>query len=97
MSETETTHVTPEGTSIFSDLFSPDEAAELAMRAALLRGLEAWLADGGLTQAQAAAILGVSQARVSDLKRGKISHFSLDRLVRLAARAGLHPRIELAA
>jgi Helix-turn-helix domain len=30
---------------------------------------------------------GVTQARVSDLKRGKINRFSMDLLVRLAARA----------
>ena len=32
-----------------------------------------------------------------DLKQGKISQFSLDLLVRLAARAGLHPKLKLAA
>lgn|SRR5690554_4779944 len=98
MSEHSLTHVTPEGASVLDDLFSPDEAAEMEMRAALLRGLEAWLtANADMTQTAAAEILGVTQARVSDLKRGKISKFSLDLLVKLAARAGLHPRIELAA
>lgn len=37
------------------------------------------------------------QARISDIKRGKINQFSLDLLVRLAARAGLHPKVRLAA
>jgi predicted XRE-type DNA-binding protein len=41
--------------------------------------------------------LGVTQARVSDLKRGKIDRFSMDLLVRLAARAGLKPKLKLAA
>ena len=50
-----------------------------------------------MTQAVAAKVLGVTQARVSDIKRGKISQFSLDLLVRLAARAELEPKIELAA
>jgi len=60
--------------------------------------LEAWLmANAGITQTAAAEILGVTHARVSDLKRGNISKFSLDLLVKLAARAGLHPRIDLAA
>ncbi|MGH8113420.1 MAG: XRE family transcriptional regulator [Rhodanobacteraceae bacterium] len=39
----------------------------------------------------------MTQARVSDIKRGKIDKFSLDLLVRLAARAGLHPQLKLAA
>jgi predicted XRE-type DNA-binding protein len=34
---------------------------------------------------------------VSDIKRGKIGQFSLDMLVRLASRAGLKPRVKLAA
>jgi predicted XRE-type DNA-binding protein len=37
--------------------------------------------------AEAAKVLGVTQAPVSDLKRGKINRFSIDLLVRLAARA----------
>jgi predicted XRE-type DNA-binding protein len=82
---------------VFHDLFDEDEAAELTMRADLLRGLQAWLADSGLTQTAAAADLGITQARVSDIKRGKIGSFSLDLLVRLAARAGLRPQLRLAA
>lgn len=81
----------------FHDLFEEDEAAELTMRAELLRGLQTWLANSGSTQTEAAAELGITQARVSDIKRGKISSFSLDLLVRLAARAGLRPRLRLAA
>lgn len=80
----------------FYDLFPPDEAAELTIRATLLRGLEAWIKTAG-TQVVAAKVLGVTQARISDIKRGKINNFSLDQLVRLAARAGLHPEVSLAA
>ena len=42
-------------------------------------------------------MLRVTQARVSDIKRGKINQFSMDLLVRLAARAGLHPKLKLVA
>ena len=90
------THVTPAGRSVFEDLFDADEAAELEIRATLLTGLERWLANSEMTQTEAAAVLRVTQARVSDIKRGKISQFSLDLLVRLAARAGLHPKVSLA-
>jgi predicted XRE-type DNA-binding protein len=78
-------------------LFDPSRAAELKMRAELLRGLERWLENSNLSQAEAGKTLGVTQARVSDIKRGKISGFSLDLLVRLAARAGLDPTVRLAA
>ena len=97
MKEHGTKHVTSAGKSVLDDLFDAEEAAELQMRAVLLRGLEGWLKQGRKTQKNAADILGIDQARVSDIKQGKISKFSLGMLVKLAARAGLQPRIELAA
>ena len=90
-------HVTPAGRSVFRDLYPDDQAAEMEMRSLLLQGLGQWLADSGMTQAAAAKVLGVTQARVSDIKRGKFGQFSLDMLVRLASRAGLKPRLKLAA
>jgi predicted XRE-type DNA-binding protein len=81
---------------VFCDLFEADEAAELRMRSEILRALQTWQASAG-TQSTAAKVLGVDQARISDIKRGKIQPFSLDMLVRLAARAGLRPEISLAA
>jgi predicted XRE-type DNA-binding protein len=81
-------HVTPAGRSVFRDLFPKAEAEEL---------LERWLATSGMTQTESAKVLGVTQARISDIRRGKINQFSLDLLVRLAARAGLRPTLKLAA
>lgn len=88
-------HVTPAGRSVFQDLFPAEEAAELEIRSTLLTGLGKWLANGRMTQTEAAKVLNVTQARVSDIKRGKINQFSLDLLVRLAARAGLRPKMSL--
>ena len=90
------TSVTPAGRSVFRDLFPAEAAAELEIRSTLLQGLEHWLVKSARTQAEAAKTLGVTQARISDIKRGKIGQFSLDLLIRLAARAGLQPRLELA-
>lgn len=83
--------------SVFHDLYPEDQVAGMEMRSLLLRGLDQWLKDSGMTQTEAAKLLGVTQARVSDLKRGKISQFSLELLVRLAVRAGLQPQLKLAA
>ncbi len=83
--------------SVFEDLYPPEQAAEMEMRSQLMIGLGDWLERSGLTQTEAAKVLGVTQARVSDLKRGRISRFSLDLLVRLAAKAGLKPKLRLAA
>ena len=41
-------------------------------------------------------MFGVSQPRVSDLMRGKITLFSLDMLVNMVAAAGLHVEIRVA-
>ena len=90
-------HVTPAGRSVFFDLFPEAEAEALVIRSSLLVGLERWLDNCDMTQTQAAKVLGITRARVSDLKRGKINLFSLDMLIRLAARAGLRPRLKLAA
>ena len=74
---------------VFLDLgFPPDEAAILRLRAELMASLRQTLAERGWTQTQAAEVLGIGQPRVSDLIRGKHDKFSLDMLVRLAARAG---------
>ncbi|QRX83697.1 helix-turn-helix domain-containing protein [Glaciimonas sp. PAMC28666] len=61
----------------------------------LLTGLNDWLRGCGMIQSAAAVVLGITQARVSEIKHGKINQFSLDKLVRLASRAGLHPQMKL--
>jgi predicted XRE-type DNA-binding protein len=41
--------------------------------------------ERGLTQVQAARLFGVSQPRVSDLKRDKIDRFRVDTLINMLA------------
>ena len=50
-----------------------------------------------MTQAEAAKVLGVTQARVSDLKRGKSNRFSMDLLVRRQRALDSNPKLKLAA
>jgi predicted XRE-type DNA-binding protein len=83
---------------VFIDLgYSPDEAAILQMRADLMADLRKFIKAKRLTQAMAAEILGVSQSRVSDLIRGKWERFSLEMLITLATRAGMHVSLRKAA
>jgi predicted XRE-type DNA-binding protein len=90
--------ITRSSGNVFTDLgFPPEEAAILAMRADLMAQLRLALEKRDWTQAEAAKALGVSQSRISDLMRGKWDKFSLDMLVTLAARAGLHCELKLAA
>jgi predicted XRE-type DNA-binding protein len=83
---------------VFIDLgYSPDEAAILQMRADLMADLRKFIKTKKLTQAKAAESLGISQSRVSDLIRGKWERFSLEMLITLATRAGMHVTLKRAA
>jgi predicted XRE-type DNA-binding protein len=90
--------ITRSSGNVFTDLgFPPEEAAILAMRADLMAQLRLVVEKRNWTQVEAAKVLGISQSRVSDLMRGKWDKFSLDMLVTLATRAGLHCELKLAA
>jgi predicted XRE-type DNA-binding protein len=67
------------------------------MRADLMADLRKFIKTKRLTQAKAAEILGVSQSRVSDLVRGKWERFSLEMLITLATRGGMHVTLKKAA
>jgi predicted XRE-type DNA-binding protein len=82
---------------VFADLgFSAEESALLAMRAKLMARLRETIAERQWTQMETARQLGIGQSRVSDLVRGKWDKFSLDMLVTLAERAGLHVTLAVA-
>ena len=83
---------------VFADLgYSPDEAAILQMRADLMADLRKYINNKKLTQAAAAKIFGVSQSRVSDLITGKWEKFSLEMLITLITKAGMHVKLKIAA
>lgn len=79
---------------VFQDLgFAPEEATNLQLRSTLMIQLRKRLTILGVTQAQAARVLAVSQPRVSDLMRGKIDRFSVDTLIKLLGKAGAEVRV----
>jgi hypothetical protein len=87
-------HMAKKVHSVFRDLYRRS-GRRMEIRSLLLQGL-GWRRtrhgpDGSGED------LAVTQARVSDIKRGKISSFSLDLLVRLAARAGAESKLKLVA
>lgn len=75
---------------------SPEQAANLRARAELMDAIAAHVRRRGWTQAEAARRCGVTQPRMNDLLRGRLSRFSLDALVNLATVAGLRVQIEAA-
>jgi predicted XRE-type DNA-binding protein len=76
---------------------SPKEAANLQARSSLMRQIEEIVTENGWTQAEAAKRCGVSQPRINDLLRGKISKFSIDALVNIAVALGQKIRVALEA
>lgn len=67
---------------------TPEQAANLQARGELVRGIAAIVERKKWTQTEAARRCGVTQPRMNDLLRGRISRFSLDALVNMAARLG---------
>jgi predicted XRE-type DNA-binding protein len=78
------------GGNVFRDLgFREPEARNLALRSEIMIRIEQLVERSGMTQARAAARLGLTQPRLNALLKGKIDQFSLDALVNGATRAGL--------
>lgn len=81
---------------VFVDLgFPPEQATLMRLRADLMEALRKAIETRQWTQTQAAAELGVTQSRISDLTRGKWEKFSIDTLISLAIRAGLQPALTI--
>ena len=79
---------------VFQDIgFPPHEAQNLLMRAELMVKVETFVDKSGLTQKEAAKLLGLTQPRLNDLLKGKIDKFSLDALVNMLARAGMKVKL----
>jgi predicted XRE-type DNA-binding protein len=76
---------------------TPEEAANLRLRSELMDQIEKLIARKGWTQAEAAARCGVTQPRINDLLRGRISRFSLDALVNIASALGQKVKVLLEA
>lgn len=74
---------------------TPEEAANLTLRSDLMIKIEAIVKKNGWTQKEAAKRCGVSQPRINDLLRGRISRFSLDALVNIASALGRKVRVSL--
>ena len=74
---------------------TPQQAASMRARSELMMNLTEVIRERGMTQADAAALFGVTQPRVSDLMRGKINLFSLDTLIDMAATAGMSPTVKV--
>ena len=74
---------------------TPEQAANLRARAELMRQIAAIVERNKWTQAKAANQCGITQPRMNDLLRGRVSRFSLDALVNIATAIGCRVHVEL--
>ncbi len=72
---------------VFADLGLPDADAHLA-KAELVSRIDDILRERGITQADAARLLGLSEPNVSRLLRGEFRDYSLEDLLRLLTALG---------
>ena len=72
---------------IFADMGLPNPAQEL-LKARLTLQIYSIIKDRGLTQAEAAKILGIQQPRVSSLARNRSGDFSVGRLIEFLTALG---------
>ncbi|MBI4525924.1 MAG: XRE family transcriptional regulator [Deltaproteobacteria bacterium] len=87
--------ITHGSNNVFEDVgFETGEAANLKVRADLLLDLRQYIQARGWTQAEAAAFFGETQPRISNLLKGEISRFSIDKLINMLAHAGIRVRLE---
>ena len=101
-------HKTPVGGNVFSDLGFESQQAEdlqrqskriisekLAIKESLMAELSLWIDENNFKQIQAAQILGVTRPRVSDVIHKKTVKFTIDALVDMLARTGKQVRVSV--
>ena len=79
---------------VFEDLGLPD-SGELLFKSDIVSRIASIIERRSLTQTATAKLLGVSQADVSDLVRGKLKGFSTDRLFRFLNALGQDVEISM--
>ena len=79
---------------VFADIGLPNPEEALA-KAEIARQINRILAQRGLNQVQAGELLKIAQPRVSDLARGRLGKFSLEKLLQFARLTGIDVEIRM--
>lgn len=88
--------VTPSSGNVFSDLgFPAEEAENLRVRADLMVAIKTLIKAEGWTQQEAAGHFGVTQPRISEIYKGKIELFTVDKLINMLAHVGRQVSIQV--
>ena len=74
---------------------TPEQAESMKLRSRLMMAVQDRINREGLSQAQTAKTLGVTQPRISDLMRGRISLFSVESLIDMLMHLGMCVEIKV--
>ena len=74
---------------------TPEQAESMKLRSRLMMAVQDRINREGLSQAQTAKTLGVTQPRISDLMRGRISLFSVEALIDMLMHLGMRVEIKV--
>jgi predicted XRE-type DNA-binding protein len=93
-SEERTPHLTRG--SVLNDLgFSPSEALEIKVKAEIYRDLLQYIQERRFAQQELGTILGIHQPDVSNLLNGRVSKFSVSKLIKFAGKLNLGAQVKL--
>lgn len=81
---------------VFADIGLPNYS-ELLIKAELVREISSLITVRKLTQIEAAKCLGIDRPKITDLLRGKLSEFLIDRLFRFLNALGSDVEIRVIA
>ena len=82
--------------SVLDDLgFSSSEALEIKVKAEIYRDLLQYIKERGFAQQQLGTLLGIHQPDVSNLLNGRVSNFSVGKLIKFAGKLNLGAQIKL--
>jgi predicted XRE-type DNA-binding protein len=87
MSDRKSTAIRRGSDNVFADLGFPDAETHL-LKAQLVVRVSDIVAERGLTQAEAAEIMGVSQPDVSRMLKGQFRDLSVERIMRMLVKLG---------
>lgn len=86
--------VTSGSANVFADLGLPEADARL-LKAQLALKIRQLIEQKGMTQAEVAPLLGLDQPKVSNLMRGRLAGFSVERLFGILNRLGRNVEVRV--
>jgi predicted XRE-type DNA-binding protein len=94
MKSTKKAEVTPSSGNVFAGLGLP-EAEDRLLKAQLALKIQQLIEQKGMTQAEIAPLLSLDQPKVSNLMRGRLAGFSVERLFGILNRLGHNVEVRI--